>query len=96
MPSMVVRMRDVNSAGGVATSGVFTVLANGRPVVGPGVSVTAHPCCGAPGCGAHCSARTTLGSPTVLAGGRPIVFVGSPDSCGHPRATGSFDVIVGL
>jgi len=93
---MVVRMGDVNSAGGVATSGVFTVLANGRPVVGPGVSVTAHPCCGAPGCGAHCSARTTLGSPTVLAGGRPIVFVGSPDSCGHPRATGSFDVIVGL
>lgn len=93
---LVVRMGDVNSAGGVATSGVFTVLCNGRPVVPPGTSVTPHPCCGAKGCGIHCGARTTMGSPTVLAGGRPIVFVGSPDSCGHSRATGSFDTIVGL
>jgi uncharacterized Zn-binding protein involved in type VI secretion len=93
---LVVRMGDVNSAGGVATSGVFTVLANGRPVVPPGTSVTPHPCCGAKGCGAHCGARTTMGAPRVLAGGRPVVFVGSPDTCGHPRATGSPNVIVGL
>ena len=93
---LVVRMGDVNSAGGVATSGVFTVLCNGRPVVGPGVGVTPHPCCGAKGCGIHCGAVTTMGSPTVLAGGRPVVFTGSPDTCGHSRATGSFDTIVGL
>jgi uncharacterized Zn-binding protein involved in type VI secretion len=92
----VVRKGDVNSAGGVATSGIPTVLANGRPVVPPGTSVTPHPCCGAPGCGAHCGATTTTGSSTVLANGKPVVFVGSPDSCGHARETGSPDVIVGL
>jgi uncharacterized Zn-binding protein involved in type VI secretion len=93
---LVVRMGDVNSAGGVATSGVFTVLANGRPVVPPGTRVTPHPCCGAKGCGIHCGASTTMGAPRVLAGGRPVVFVGSPDTCGHSRATGSPNVIVGL
>jgi len=93
---LVVRVGDVNSAGGAATSGIPTVLANGRPVVPPGTGVTAHPCCGAPGCNVHCAASTTLGSTTVLAGGMPVVYVGSPDSCGHSRATGSVTVIVGI
>lgn len=90
----VVRIGDANSAGGIAKRGQRTVLANGRPVVPPGSSVTPHPCCGAKGCGAHCGARTTAGSTTVLAEGRPIVYVGSPDTCGHPRATGSQTVLV--
>ena len=93
---LVVRTGDVNSAGGAAVGGIPTVLANGRPVIPPGTAVTPHPCCGAKGCGIHCGASTTMGSPTVLASGMPIVFVGSPDTCGHSRATGSPDVIVGL
>jgi uncharacterized Zn-binding protein involved in type VI secretion len=92
---LVVRVGDTNSAGGIATRGVTTVLANGRPVVPPGSSVTPHPCCGAKGCGAHCGASTTIGSATVLAGGQPIVYVGSPDTCGHSRSSGSPTVIVG-
>ena len=93
---LVVRTGDVNSAGGVAVGGVPTVLANGRPVIPPGTAVTPHPCCGAPGCNVHCAASTTVGSTTVLAGGMPVVYVGSPDSCGHSRATGSVTVIVGI
>lgn len=94
MPA-VVRKGDVNSAGGVATDGASTVLVNGRGVVYPGVSVTPHPCCGAPGCEIHCVAVTSGGSSSVIAEGRPFIMVGDSDTCGHPRATGSPDVIVG-
>jgi len=94
MPGAV-RIGDPNSAGGLAVGlGARTVLINGRPACLPGASVTPHPCCGAKGCGAHCRARTTLGSRSVTAEGRPIVYVGSPDSCGHSRALGSSDVMV--
>lgn len=92
MPA-VQRQGDANSAGGVATSGVPTVRVNGRPVVVPGISVTPHPCCGAPGCGPHCSAVTIGGSGTVRAGGKPVIRTGTDsDTCGHPRAGGSPDV----
>tara|TARA_R110000851_G_scaffold94107_2_gene204818 strand:+ start:795 stop:1088 length:294 start_codon:yes stop_codon:yes gene_type:complete len=94
MPGAV-RIGDVNSAGGAAVGiGASTVIINGRPACLVGTSVTAHPCCGAPGCGKHCSAVTTLGSMSVLAENQPINYVGSPDTCGHPRANGSFDVLI--
>lgn len=87
------RQGDANSAGGVAVSGVPTVRVNGRPVVVPGISVTPHPCCGAPGCGIHCSAVTAGGSGNVRAGNRPVIRTGvDVDTCGHPRAGGSGDV----
>lgn len=93
----VVRRGDPNSAGGLAGGNVAsTVLVNGRPVVLPGAAVTPHPCCGLPGCAVHCAAVTTRGSSKVYAEGRPIVYVGSPDSCGHTRARGSRDVIIGI
>lgn len=95
MPS-VVRIGDPNAAGGLAVfPGAPTVLVNGRPACITGDLVTPHPCCGRPGCGIHCAALTTLGSLSVLAEGKPLVYVGSPDTCFHPRALGSFDVIVG-
>lgn len=87
------RQGDANTAGGVVTSGVPTVRVNGRPVVIPGQRVTPHPCCGHPGCGKHCRARTKGGSATVRAGGRPIIRTGADsDTCGHPRAGGSPNV----
>ena len=96
MPA-IVRVGDQNSAGGVATLGVPNVLVNGRPVVPPGSPVTPHPCCGAPGCGIHCSANTAGGSPTVFAGGLPIIRLGvDVDTCGHPRAQGSPDTFIGF
>ena len=95
MPN-VQRRGDANGAGGVATSGVSSVRVNGRPIVVPGIAVTAHPCCGQPGCAVHCSAVTSGGNSTVKAGGKPIIRTGvDVDTCGHPRAGGSATVRVG-
>ena len=70
MPGAV-RIGDVNSAGGAAIgAGATSVIINGRPACLIGTSVTPHPCCGAPGCGKHCSAKTTLGSMSVIADGQ--------------------------
>lgn len=92
----VVRRGDANSAGGLVTGPCApTVRVNGRPVSVPFDSVTPHPCCGAPGCAIHCVAKTTFGSSTVKAEGKSVIYVGSIDTCGHSRATGSSNVIVG-
>ena len=96
MPGAV-RIGDPNRAGGLAVgAGAPSVFINGRPACVPFTQVTPHPCCGAPGCFKHCVAKTTLGSRKVLVEGKPLVYVGSPDSCGHPRALGSTNVIVGI
>ena len=89
-----VRIGDPNLGGGLAIfPGALSVLINGRPACTTGTFVTPHPPC--PKKKIHCLALTTLGSLSVLAEGKPIVYVGSPDTCLHPRALGSFDVIVG-
>jgi uncharacterized Zn-binding protein involved in type VI secretion len=90
-----VRIGDPNWGGGLAIfPGALSVLINGRPACTTGTFVTPHPPC--PKKKIHCLAVTTLGSLSVLAEGKPIVYVGSPDTCLHPRALGSFDVIVGI
>lgn len=95
MPGAV-RIGDPNSAGGIAVgAGAPSVKINGRSACTPGTSVTPHPCCPLPGCKKHCAARTTLGSRSVFVEGKPLIYVGSPDSCGHARALGSNDVFVG-
>ena len=43
----------------------------------------------------HCSATTSGGSGTVTAGGIAIIRTGDSDTCGHARAGGSGDVMVG-
>ena len=89
-----VRIGDPNIAGGLALlPGAMSVLINGRPACTTGTLVTPHPPC--PKKKIHCLASTTLGSLSVTAEGKPIVYVGSPDTCFHPRAFGSLDVIVG-
>ena len=98
MPSAV-RLRDPNSGGGIVIGpGALSVKINNRPAATPGNIVTPHPCCGAPdpACAIHCKAVTTIGSLSVTAEGKPIVYVGSPDTCFHKRALGSFDVQVGF
>lgn len=90
------RVGDANGAGGVATGGVGSVRVNGRAVIVVGDSVTPHPCCGRRGCPpVHCSATTSGGSGTVTAGGIAIIRTGDSDTCGHARAGGSGDVMVG-
>ena len=89
------RKGDPNTAGGTATSGTPTVRANNRLVVVPGISVTPHTCCGRPGCGPHCNARTAGGSPNVRSENKPVIRTSvDRDTCGHPRAAGSPDVRV--
>jgi uncharacterized Zn-binding protein involved in type VI secretion len=96
MPGPLSRLGDKNSAGGVVVTGNPTVLVNGRPITRLGDKVTPHPCCGARGCPpTHCAARTTSSNYTVLVGGIPVTTVGDSDTCGHPRASGSFNVFVG-
>ena len=97
MPGGVQRVGDANAVGGVILVGDPTVLVNGRPIATLGATVSPHPCCGALGCPPiHCAAITTSKTPTVLVGGKPICVTGDIDTCGHPRAVGSFDVIVGM
>ena len=95
MPSAV-RQGDFNSAGGAAKGGASTVKINGRNAMTPGQNVTPHPCCPRPRCAKHCAARTGRGSSKVFVEGKPLVYVGSSDSCGHARASGSNNVIVGI
>jgi uncharacterized Zn-binding protein involved in type VI secretion len=94
MPN-VQRLGDPNTAGGIVTSGVASVRVNGRPIVIPGMPVTPHFCCGQPGCGIHCSAVTSMGSPNVRAANSPVIRTGIDlDTCGHARAGGSPNVRV--
>lgn len=97
MPGPVSRLGDTNVVGGIVVTGNLTVLVNGRPITRLGDKVTPHPCCGARRCPpTHCAARTTSSNFTVLVGGIPVTSLGDIDTCGHLRASGSFNVFVGL
>ena len=96
MAKSIQRVGDRNTAGGVITNGDSSVLINGRAVAVRGSSVSPHPCCGQRGCPpTHCNARTQTNTATVLVNGVPLIFTDDVDTCGHPRASGSPDVLVG-
>lgn len=94
MSTPIVRVGDINSAGGVVTQGHSNITVNGKLLAIKGSPVTPHPCCPAPGCSPHCSATAAYpGSSLVTANGIPVLRVNvDKDSCGHPRATGSPNV----
>jgi len=94
MPSLVCRVGDVNTAGGVILKGNPAVLVNGRPIALINAPVSPHPPCPKPS--SHCAAKTQPKPGSVLVGGLPIATAPSTDTCGHPRLTGSLNVIVGL
>ena len=91
----VVRLGDANTGGGlVMASGCdLTVLVNGRPIAIALGGVTPHPPC--PAAGIHCTAQLQIKPSAVLVGGKPIAVWPSVDTCGHPRISGSFDVVIG-
>jgi uncharacterized Zn-binding protein involved in type VI secretion len=95
MPAGIVRVGDANTGGGLVTVGDPTVLVNGRPVAVINSPVSPHPPCGAPGQYAHCVAFTQMKPGAVFVNGKPIATWPTVDTCGHPRITGSFDVIIG-
>jgi uncharacterized Zn-binding protein involved in type VI secretion len=92
---VVVRVGDINSAGGAVIKGVDTVVVGGQPAAYLGSPVTPHDCCGSDGCASHCGAIVAEGSATVFVGNKPAVYVGAGDSCGHTRAAGDVTVIIG-
>lgn len=92
----VVRRGDTNTAGGVALEGATKSFAQGNAIMQPHQPVTPHPCCGAPGCGAHCSARTKGGSSKVFVEGLPVIHTEDFDTCGHKRNTHAPKVFVGV
>jgi uncharacterized Zn-binding protein involved in type VI secretion len=97
MPQGVVRLGDANTGGGLVTMAGCdpTVLVNNRPIAIVAAPVTPHPPCGAPGQYTHCIAQLQFQPGTVLVNGKPIATWPSVDTCGHPRVTGSLDVILG-
>lgn len=94
MAGGVLRVGDANTGGGLITVGDPTVLVNGRPIATVFAPVSPHPPCGPKGY-AHCIAHTQLKPSSVLVNGKPVATWPSVDTCGHPRVTGSFDVIFG-
>ena len=90
------RVGDRNTAGGVILNGDNSVLINGRAVAVQGAGVSPHPCCGQRGCPpTHCNAKTQTNNATVVVNGVPLIFTDDVDTCGHARASGSPDVMVG-
>lgn len=83
------RLTDPNTAGAdiisVAQSSVYTnyllTSVDGSPVQGHGR-------------GPHRSPVTANGSTTVFIENIPVNRQGDPDTCGHPRSSGSSDVYV--
>lgn len=88
MPA-VQRVGDVDSGGGVITSGVGSVRINGIPVSVNGSGVSPH--------ARKNSHRpvTSGGVGSVRAGGSPVNVAGNADTCGHARTGGSSNVSAG-
>lgn len=88
------REGDPNTAGGIALGGAISVLINGRPAGIPDMTVTPHAPC--PTVSVHCSAKTVSTCQSVLIEGRPALRTDiDKDTCAHPRAMGSEDVLIG-
>jgi len=89
------REKDPNTAGGIATGGAKSVLINGREAGVPNMTVTPHSPCELPS-PPHCNAVTVSTCKSVIIEGKPALRTDVDiDTCGHPRAVGSPDVIVG-
>jgi uncharacterized Zn-binding protein involved in type VI secretion len=95
MPKGVLRVGDANTGGGLITVGDPTVLVNGRPIATVFSPVSPHPPCGNVNGVPHCIAHTQMQAGTVLVNRKLVATWPSVDTCLHPRATGSFDVIIG-
>ena len=83
------RLTDPNTAGAPIVEVIQqTVFANNLLVSVDGCPVEGH------GPGEHAGPLTANGSQTVFIQNIPVNKRGDPDTCGHPRETGSPDVFV--
>ena len=91
MAGGLLRVGDANVAGGLIMEGDPTVLVNGRPIAYINAQVSPHQ----PYKGIHNHARTENKPTGLMVNGRYVITWPSTDTCGHPRITGSSDVIFG-
>jgi uncharacterized Zn-binding protein involved in type VI secretion len=87
---------DVNDAGGAVTSTPqSTFFINGKLASVDGSIGTSHLDC--PAIPIHCAGAwvTANGDPTFLIEGIPINVLGDADTCGHARAAGQANFLVG-
>jgi len=90
MPGQIHRLDDENDAGARITSTKQTLVSvGGKPIATDGDPIEAH------GIGEHASPETANGTTLVTIGGVPINREGDEDSCGHVRAEGATQVIIG-
>jgi uncharacterized Zn-binding protein involved in type VI secretion len=89
----VVRLGDLNSAGGATMLGNNNCIVDGKPVVTIGTPVTPH--VPFPYVPIHGVAVTIKGSSSFIVNGKPVNVIGNPDSCGHFRVSGSKTFIIG-
>jgi uncharacterized Zn-binding protein involved in type VI secretion len=88
----VVRMGDINSAGGaVIGSTAGTVFVNGQLCAVIGSLISSHEPYGPPH-PPHEAATITTGNNTVIVEGQPIAIQGSNNTCGHVMTGCSGDV----
>lgn len=89
MPQGLVRLGDTNVAGGAVLASACdnSVLINGRPIALALGAVSPHE--------KHPTSQLQLKPTGILVNGKPVAVWPSVDSCGHPRTTGSTDVIAG-
>jgi len=93
----IVRIGDINAAGGIALIPRPTVFSSMVPLAQFASLVSPHPCCGGgpPGCDAHCVAIVVSTGTTVLAEMLPVhKAFADIDNCAHPRVTGDPTVLV--
>lgn len=90
----VVREGDKNNAGGRVIKGNKNFIVDGKPISVDGCPVSAH----RPFKNPHKpdgKPKTANGTSLFLVDGIPVNTVGDKDTCGHTRAEGSPNFIVG-
>ena len=85
MGKQIVRVGDVNSAGGKVVTGDNSVRINGIPVAVDGSLVSCH----APFSPPHVHARCRASVNNIKVNGKRLILVGDTDTCGHKRVQGS-------
>lgn len=85
MGKKLVRVGDVNDAGGRVLSGNSTLRVNNRDVAVDGSPVSGH------GRGPHSSPRCRASVTSVQVQGKRLIWQGDVDTCGHRRRPGSPD-----
>lgn len=87
----IVRKGDTNNAGGATTTGESDFVVNNKPACVKNTPVKPHK----PFKGKHRAAKTGSTKPKFIINNKPATVIGDPDKCGHTRANGSTDFIIG-